>query len=260
MAVDSSEQDLATNVDGQYPPSSPYGPAQSRLVTPTTSLTPLVPSGDGPSLSSADWYDSYHQEAPSASQAIPEPDQRYHFNQPSECNQPGQFKQLDQFNHPVPSFDSCNGWSTTQVPPQWTMNQTLTGGLYYNAQPGPLNMSQSLQSVPDVAAGSSALTQQLNEQNNTGTSTRIKCNICNKEFRNQSNKDRHFESKHNPNVPKYHCVCGYTQPGPRKDNYTRHLQKCKSTQICPPATYSCRCGNETEDKAVHSTHVNFCKG
>ncbi|KAK4661324.1 uncharacterized protein QC763_0101870 [Podospora pseudopauciseta] len=91
--------------------------------------------------------------------------------------------------------------------------------------------------------------------------SQLRCDICNENFANQKNWDRHLTSeKHlsnvgedDPDVPKYRCACTYSVA--RKDNYRRHLKHC-AFRI--DFAYVCTCGEHTQDKEYHEQHIDNC--
>ncbi|KAL4883817.1 hypothetical protein BJY04DRAFT_184461 [Aspergillus karnatakaensis] len=120
--------------------------------------------------------------------------------------------------------------------------------------------------------------------NPTGCRPHLKCNFCertfrdehtlshhkskahhvcehgcvNKAFSDKRNRARHYANAHSQSKFKLQCGCGHKVPGERRDNYLRHLESGRKP---PSGSYSCgRDSHETHDKATHLAHVQMCKG
>jgi len=86
---------------------------------------------------------------------------------------------------------------------------------------------------------------------------------CLRSFTTSRSQQRHHQSEQHRGsgsaAPSYRCGgCGRRTPATRRDNYRRHLEKCKKRI---GASYICHCGQSpTFDREEHLSHVADCKG
>ncbi|KAI1086723.1 hypothetical protein F5B19DRAFT_119248 [Rostrohypoxylon terebratum] len=84
--------------------------------------------------------------------------------------------------------------------------------------------------------------------------SRFECSLCFKSYKYKKDRRRHIMTAHEEG-PQYNCKCGHR--GSRKDNYTRHVDRCRSAKT--GGRYQCKCGDETPDKNSHNQHLKSCK-
>lgn len=84
-----------------------------------------------------------------------------------------------------------------------------------------------------------------------------KCTVypCTSAFQHKKDLARHMKTVHSTgNEPYFRCRCDKTDI--RKDNYLRHLEKCRRDY--KHAEYMCSCGDLCGDKGQHRLHVVEC--
>ncbi|KAI1820289.1 hypothetical protein F4861DRAFT_545791 [Xylaria intraflava] len=106
---------------------------------------------------------------------------------------------------------------------------------------------------PNGPPFSSTLTQSARGAN---SSKSHKCSKCPQSFSLKKDLNRHSSSKHRrPGDPLFRCRCGYEDS--RRDNYKRHLDKCKKE--LDQYRYVCKCGgHECVAKEEHEEHIRGC--
>ncbi|KAK4667936.1 uncharacterized protein QC764_703393 [Podospora pseudoanserina] len=159
-------------------------------------------------------------------------------------------------------------WTTSSLPP--TTTYTMTSGAFSDPTatgfPDIAPLSDSLPPIPEqqlveYQSGYDYSYGQAPPREPSSSPSQLRCDICNENFANQKNWDRHLTSeKHlsnvgedDPDVPKYRCACTYSVA--RKDNYRRHLKHC-AFRI--DFAYVCTCGEHTQDKEYHEQHIDNC--
>lgn len=91
----------------------------------------------------------------------------------------------------------------------------------------------------------------------TVLSSRVRCNICNKDFGKPNDLRRHQRQVHGVGCSTtFQCVCAYRNV--RKDNFIRHLRRCSDASAVY-LYYACICQALFEDKKTYVDHVVSCR-
>ncbi|KAI1820292.1 hypothetical protein F4861DRAFT_543080 [Xylaria intraflava] len=131
------------------------------------------------------------------------------------------------------------------------------------ASPTPWDHSAALTGAP---ATHSSISQAYGQHGPPPTPTQVspginlsasQCDICSRWFSLEKDLRRHKSSVHRqPSDPAFRCRCGHEDS--RKDNYKRHLRKCKKELVNP--YYACKCcSHECMAKGEHEKHIQECK-